>query len=250
MFREALSVTLQLESAFECVTSTSLSMQATLTEENYLKAIYKLSEPEGKPTTTNALSGALNTRAASVTDMIKRLSSKNWVLHTPYQGVSLTKEGRLIALSVIRKHRLWEVFLVDKLRFGWDEIHEIAEQLEHIQSPVLIDRLDAFLDFPAHDPHGDPIPGPEGEFRGNVFKPLQEMLPGESGHLAAVSDQDPALLQQLSAMGLSLNCHFRLSAILPFDQTRMLQAGKSSLSVSEKLAQHLWIKPCSCETTL
>lgn len=224
--------------------------QATLTEENYLKAIYKLSQALGTPSTTNALSLEMNTRAASVTDMIKRLSQKNWVAHTPYQGVSLTEEGRLIALNVIRKHRLWEVFLVDKLRFGWDEIHEIAEQLEHIQSAVLIDRLDAFLNFPSHDPHGDPIPGPEGEFRGITFRPLPEMHPTETGHLAAVSDQNPALLQQLSAMGLALDCHLRITAILPYDQTRMLQIGKLSVSVSEKMAQHLWVKPCTCETAL
>jgi DtxR family Mn-dependent transcriptional regulator len=225
-------------------------MQATLTEENYLKAIYKLSEPVKLPTTTNALSGLLNTRAASVTDMIKRLSHKNWVSHTPYQGVCLTEEGRLIALNVIRKHRLWEVFLVDKLGFGWDEIHDIAEQLEHIQSTVLIDRLDAFLNFPSHDPHGDPIPGPEGAFRGIEFRPLLDMLPGETVHLAAVTDQDPALLQQLSAMGLSLDSHLRLTAIMPFDQTRMLQMDQTSLSVSEKLSHHLWVKPCYCEKSL
>ncbi|MEZ4950443.1 MAG: metal-dependent transcriptional regulator [Saprospiraceae bacterium] len=120
-------------------------MEFTQTEENYLKAIFKLSEHEGKPVSTNSISGELNTSAASVTDMVQRLSSKEMIHYEKYKGVTLTKPGLKHAKALVRKHRLWEVFLVEKLQFTWDEVHDIAEQLEHIQSDELVERLDAFL---------------------------------------------------------------------------------------------------------
>ena len=132
-------------------------MEISHTEENYLKAIFKISERDGKPASTNAISSEMNTSAASVTDMIKRLSDKTLIHYERYRGVTLTKRGEQIATHLIRKHRLWEVFLVDKLHFSWDEVHEIAEQLEHIKSQRLVERLDEYLAFPKFDPHGDPL---------------------------------------------------------------------------------------------
>src|SRR6478752_3743676 len=147
-------------------------MLLSLTEENYLKAIYHLSEDGTIDVSTNAISDALNTKPASVSDMLKKLSQKEVINYIKYQGVSLTPSGRKIALQIIRKHRLWEVFLVEKLKFNWDEVHEIAEQLEHIQSNLLIERLDEFLGFPPFDPHGDPIPNERGEMKAKKHTPL------------------------------------------------------------------------------
>src|SRR5690606_9923498 len=133
-------------------------------EENYLKAIYALEEDEHLPASTNEIAKRINAKASSVTDMLKKLSDKSLVSYQKYQPASLTDEGRKIALNVIRKHRLWEYFLVEKLNFGWEEVHEIAEQLEHIKSTKLTDKLDEFLNFPKFDPHGDPIPDKKGIF--------------------------------------------------------------------------------------
>ena len=135
----------------------------THSEENYLKAIYHLSLIEDNGVSTNAIAQKMNTKASSVTDMIKKLSEKGFMNYQKYQGVSLTKEGKMTAKMVIRKHRLWEVFLVEKLDFSWDEVHIVAEELEHIKSEKLINKLDAFLGFPKEDPHGDPIPNAKGE---------------------------------------------------------------------------------------
>ena len=139
----------------------------SLTEENYLKAIYHLSQDGVQGVSTSEIAEAMHTRAASVTDMIKRLSSKGLISYEKYHGVQITRQGKADALSVIRKHRLWETFLVNKLGFAWGEVHEVAEQLEHIQSPLLIEKLDVFLGHPSHDPHGHPIPDKHGNGEGN-----------------------------------------------------------------------------------
>jgi DtxR family Mn-dependent transcriptional regulator len=136
-------------------------MENSFTEENYLKAIYKLSRKGDSGVSTNALAERMDTKASSATDMIKRLSTKKLVDHKKYQGVTLTEKGRKVAVDIIRKHRLWEVFLVEHLGFGWDEVHDVAEQMEHISSPLLVERLDRFLNHPKYDPHGGPIPDAE-----------------------------------------------------------------------------------------
>ena len=137
----------------------------SLSEENYLKSIYHLEAIHGKGISTNSIAKKLETKASSVTDMIKKLAEKEVLVYKKYQGVSLKTLGRKEAITIVRKHRLWEVFLVDKLNFSWDEVHDVAEQLEHIKSPKLIDELDVFLGFPKMDPHGDPIPDKEGNFQ-------------------------------------------------------------------------------------
>ena len=133
-------------------------MNLTTAEENYLKAIYHLSDGGKKSVSTNDVAGEMNTKPASVSDMLRKLGEKEVIEYRKYYGVNITDEGKKRALQTIRKHRLWEVFLVEKLNFAWDEVHEVAEELEHIQSPLLIQRLDAFLNYPKFDPHGDPIP--------------------------------------------------------------------------------------------
>ena len=157
------------------------------TEENYLKVIYHLSEIS-HPVQTNAIADRIQTKAASVTDMIKKLSEKELVHYVKYQGVTLTEKGKLTAINIVRKHRLWEVFLVDKLNFKWDEVHEVAEELEHIQSNLLIERLDEFLDFPKVDPHGDPIPDKNGNFAEMTFTKLSKLKNGDKGNITGVSE--------------------------------------------------------------
>lgn len=153
----------------------------TYSEENYIKTIFHLEQKALEGVSTNAIAEQMDTKASSVTDMIKKLSEKGVINYVKYQGVTLTQEGRKTALSIIRKHRLWEVFLVETLDFSWDEVHEIAEQLEHIHSEKLIDRLDKLLDFPKYDPHGDPIPTKDGTFSERDKILLSELTVGEGG---------------------------------------------------------------------
>ncbi|WP_243389180.1 metal-dependent transcriptional regulator, partial [Flavobacterium psychrophilum] len=135
----------------------------TFSEENYLKTIYHLTTISDSEVSTNAIAEKMETKASSVTDMLKKLSEKDLINYKKYQGVSLTETGSLSAKMIVRKHRLWEVFLVEKLDFPWDEVHDIAEQLEHIKSEKLINKLDDFLGNPTEDPHGDPIPNANGQ---------------------------------------------------------------------------------------
>src|SRR6201991_95913 len=152
----------------------------TLAEENYLKSIYHLSMGD-ENVSTNQIAAALNTKASSVTDMLKKLADKALINYTRYQGVSLTPSGEKIAVNIIRKHRLWEYFLVEKLDFKWDQVHDMAEELEHISSTELIDRLDKFMGYPKHDPHGDPIPDRDGKFKMHELKPVSTFNVDEAG---------------------------------------------------------------------
>ena len=140
-------------------------MKLTITEENYLKCIYHLSDENDLVVQTNAIAHELEFKAASVTEMIKKLAAKDLLEHVPYKGVRMLPAGRKKAIQIIRRHRLWECFLCDVLKFSWDEIHEIAEQLEHIDHPELVDRLDKLMNYPLQDPHGAPIPNADGEIR-------------------------------------------------------------------------------------
>src|ERR1700759_4729613 len=168
----------------------------TLAEENYLKSIYHLSL-NNESVSTNQIAALLSTSAASVTDMLKKLAEKELINYAKYQGVTLTAAGEKIALHIIRKHRLWEYFLVEKLDFKWDEVHEMAEELEHISSVELIDRLDKFMDYPKHDPHGDPIPDREGKFKKHELIPVASLKLNETGIISGVRDHSPGFLQYL-----------------------------------------------------
>lgn len=212
-------------------------------EENYLKAIFKISEKEAKAASTNAIAAEMQTTAASVTDMLKRLSEKNLIVYEKYRGVELSKEGNQLATALIRKHRLWEVFLVEKLGFAWDEVHDMAEQLEHVQGVKLVDRLDNFLGHPKFDPHGDPIPDAEGRW---AFRPqslLSTLKPGDRGVVTGVEDHTPAFLQYLNQLGLTLGAGLELLERFPYDQSvRIRTQDGREVTLSEKVGQNLYVK--------
>ncbi len=213
------------------------------TEENYLKAIYKLAEAEpDKEVSTNRIAAEMATRAASVTDMLRRLADKQLLDYEKYRGVRLTPEGRRVALLTVRKHRLWEVFLVQQLGFSWDEVHEVAEELEHVQSPLLMRRLDAFLNFPTLDPHGDPIPAEDGTMRRPAQRPLAELGVGGLGTLVAVKDTSAPFLQYLDQMGLPLGAQLRVLEVVAFDQSLeiCINADRTTL-LSAEVARNLFV---------
>jgi DtxR family Mn-dependent transcriptional regulator len=205
----------------------------TQSEENYLKAIYSLQERHSGAISTNDLAEVMETKASSVTDMIKRLSEKALISYKKYQGCSLTEEGRKTALKTIRKHRLWEVFLVEKLNFGWDEVHDIAEQLEHIRSTKLTDKLDSFLDYPKFDPHGDPIPNKDGEIqhRKNTCK-LTELEVGKSAVVIGADDGTPSFLQYLDRHQIKIGSEIKLKEKFEFDGSATVAIDGKELNLS------------------
>lgn len=211
-------------------------------EENYLKAIYHLSNNGEESVTTNALAEEMQTTPASVSDMIRKLSKKEVVNYKKYQGVNVSEEGKLIALRVIRKHRLWEVFLVEKLDFNWDEVHDVAEQLEHIKSPLLIQRLDEFLGFPQYDPHGDPIPDENGLFTESKREPLSQTQIGITGIVVAVEDSGTAFLKYLDKVGISIGTKITVEDIIEFDGSMDITIDqKKSITVSKTVADNIWL---------
>lgn len=211
-------------------------------EENYLKAIYHLSNSGSHDVSTNAISDVLKTKPASVSDMIKKLAEKGVVSYQKYQGVNVSEVGKKEALQIIRKHRLWEVFLVEKLSFNWDEVHEIAEQLEHIKSPLLIKRLDEFLDFPRIDPHGDPIPDEDGNFNIGVKIPLFEVEEGKLVIVTAVDDSDSGFLKHLDKLAISLGTKVLVKEKSTFDGSMQVEiSGKGEIFISQQVAQNLLV---------
>ena len=198
----------------------------SLAEENYLKAIYKLHEKSGNMVSTSALAETLAVSAASVTDFIKKMAAKKLVSYEKSRGVRLTDHGRMIALNTIRKHRLWEVWLVNKLGFKWDEVHDIAEQLEHVISDELIENLDKHLGYPKADPHGDLIPDAKGRFAKTSSKPLLEFVSGSKVKLVGVDDHSNSFLQYLTKNNLSLGDEILVEAIEEFDQTFHVKINK------------------------
>ena len=214
------------------------------TEENYLKSIYKLAEaePETAGVSTNRIAALLDTRAASVTDMLKRLAEKGLLAYEKYRGVQLTEEGERLALLTIRKHRLWEVFLVQELGFSWDEVHEVAEELEHVQSPLLMQRLDAFLNFPELDPHGDPIPGADGSIQRVPHRLLADLGVGECGVLAAVKNTSPPFLQYLDKVGIQLGARLDVLDKVAFDNSCELRINDEHTAlISAEVSRNLFV---------
>ncbi|MGE6219541.1 metal-dependent transcriptional regulator [Nubsella zeaxanthinifaciens] len=210
------------------------------TEENYLKIIYHLSEISN-PVLTNAIAERIQTKAASVTDMIKKLSDKELVNYVKYQGVTLTEKGKTTAINIVRKHRLWEVFLVDKLNFKWDEVHDVAEELEHIQSNLLVERLDEFLDFPRVDPHGDPIPDKNGNFAELAFIKLSKLKPTDKGTITGVSEHSSTFLKHLEKLGLTLGKRIEIIEVLEFDGSVELLVESQKTNISREVAKHILI---------
>ena len=214
------------------------------TGENYLKAIFKLAEaePHTAGVSTNRIAAALATRAASVTDMLRRLAEKGLLNYEKYRGVQLTAEGQRLALLTIRKHRLWEVFLVQQLGFNWDEVHEVAEELEHVQSPLLMRRLDAFLGHPALDPHGDPIPAEDGAIHRPTHRLLADLCPGESGTLAAVKNTSAPFLQYLDKVGLQLGALVEVLDKVVFDNSFELRVNRERTTlISAEVSRNLFV---------
>lgn len=214
----------------------------SFTEENYLKEIYKLQEQSGDTVANSDLAKALDVHSASVTDMLKKMSKKKLINYEKSKGFRLTEKGKQIALSIIRKHRLWEVFLLEKLGFGWDEVHEIAEQLEHIQSESLINRLDSYLGHPKADPHGDPIPNANGVLVKTKAVLLSEMKKDQSGKFTGVIDHSAAFLSYLDKIGIALGDTIKIKSIEDYDNSITLQLrGKNEIVVSPKVANSLLV---------
>ncbi|HAP02339.1 MAG TPA: iron-dependent repressor [Bacteroidetes bacterium] len=213
-----------------------------ISEENYLKAIFILSGKNDQEVFTNDLALYLSNKAASVTDMLKKLAQKKFVSYKKYSGVTLTEQGKKKAIDIVRKHRLWEFFLVNQLGFTWDEIHEVAEQLEHIQSDLLIERLDAYLRFPQSDPHGDPIPNRNGKFKQTNSKALAELAERSNAIVFTVTDK-PDLLRYLSKIGIALGTKVKVLEKIPFDNSLLLQLnGKNKIQVSADIAKHIKVQ--------
>ena len=213
----------------------------TFSEENHLKSIFHLSTDSESGVSTNSIADNLNTKASSVTEMLKKLSDKLLIVYKKYHGAQLTDKGRKTALNIIRKHRLWEVFLVDKLNFKWDEVHEIAEQLEHIQSEKLTNELDKFLNFPTKDPHGDPIPNPAGFIKLTPKLKLSDLNIGETGKFIGVKDSSSTFLKHLDKIQISLGSNIKVLHQEEFDQSLHIGLDETNLTISIQTASKLYI---------
>jgi DtxR family transcriptional regulator, Mn-dependent transcriptional regulator len=214
----------------------------TLAEENYLKTIFHLEQHHKESVSTNAIAERLVTKPSSVTDMVQKLADKQVLTYVKYKGATLTSKGNEIAVNIIRKHRLWEVFLVEKLLFSWDEVHEIAEQLEHIQSEELIDRLDKFLGFPKVDPHGDPIPDHNGQFKKVEKKLLSQLTEGQKGLCVGVKESDSDFLKYLDKRKIAIGTEITVVFIEDFDDSMQISVNGERFFISKKIAENLYVK--------
>lgn len=217
---------------------------SSLAEENYLKAIYKIAESGDGYITTNDIARKMSTTAASVTDMLKKLAAKKLIKYKKYYGLTLTSSGSRAAVEVIRRHRLWEMFLVKVLGFRWDEVHEVAEQLEHIRSEKLIRHIDKLLNFPKIDPHGDPIPDSNGKFALPKLRPfpLSESKEGMNCSVSGVADHSRSFLQLLDKSGIGLGARLKVKSIQPYDRSlAVLLNGKKPLFLSSQIAKNILV---------
>ena len=212
-------------------------------EENYIKSIYHLQQ-NAKSVTTNGLADHIKTKPASVTDMLKKLQAKNLVNYNPYKSFRLSKEGNKAALNIIRRHRLWEYFLVNELQFNWEEIHEVAEQLEHVTSRKLVDKLDAFLGYPRFDPHGDPIPDCNGKVNQQAQMPLFDLPLNTLAVITSVQNQSSDLLTFLSNRNITIGTKLEVKQKLGFDNSLEVKIkNKSSFNISEQVAHAIQVNP-------
>ncbi|WP_431156952.1 metal-dependent transcriptional regulator [Winogradskyella poriferorum] len=220
-------------------------MSVTLTEENYLKAIYHISQTTKSDVSTNAIAEKIDAKASSVTDMLKKLAEKGFITYIKYKGVNLTEKGRLTAVDIIRKHRLWEVFLVDKLNFTWDEVHDVAEQLEHIKSPKLINQLDTFLDYPTHDPHGDPIPDKDGQIMRTDKIILSKAQVGSTYKCVGVQDSSSKFLKYLDKHQIQIGTKLVVLDIEDFDQSMSFTINGENRSMSKTITNNIYVTKLS-----
>ncbi len=214
----------------------------TLSEENYLKTIYHLSNHGSFSVSTNGIAEKMETKASSVTDMLKKLADKDLVNYVKYKGVKLTIEGVKAATNVIRKHRLWEVFLVNKLNFSWDEVHDVAEQLEHIKSEKLTNELDAFLEYPSHDPHGDPIPDKDGNINKLNKVKLSSLNENEKSEILSVKDSSDEFLRYLNKRKIKIGDTVKILNIEPYDKSILIKINEKEMVISENVAENLYLK--------
>ena len=214
----------------------------TFSEENYLKTIYHLTASLSTEISTNAIAEMMETKASSVTDMLKKLAEKDLVHYKKYQGVFLTPKGKLAAKMIVRKHRLWEVFLVEKLDFSWDEVHDIAEQLEHIKSEQLINRLDDFLGNPTEDPHGDSIPDRSGQIIKAEKILLSDLKENQSGICVGVKDTSSEFLKYLDRQEIALGSKIKVLSKEVFDLSVRIQLDEKEIAISNKIAANLFVK--------
>ena len=214
----------------------------TQSEENYIKEIYFLEQVCDNGVNTNLIAEKIDSKASSVTDMLKKLANKELLAYQKYKGVKLKMEGKNVALSMIRKHRLWETFLVEKLKFTWDEVHEIAEQLEHIKSEKLTDQLDEFLNFPTTDPHGEPIPNKKGEFTLVKTICLNALKVGENGIFTEVKNDSDTFLKFLSKNNLVIGCRIKVIHIEDFDNSFTIEVDQVQFNISANIVENIYLK--------
>ena len=212
-------------------------------EENYLKTLFSLGQKQIKKVNNIALAKALDLNPATVLEMVRKLTTKSLVTVQPDKTILLTDKGRKKALLTVRKHRLWEVFLVERLQYKWNEVHELAEQLEHVDSVDLIDRLDAFLGYPAFDPHGDPIPDKSGRLKVNVSVPLSTCQKGKSYQVASLAETQDSFLDYLSQLNIRPGTRIKIADIHSYDQSFSVMIQKKSVQLSEKVARNILVQP-------
>ena len=210
-------------------------------EENYLKAIYSLELEKEAKISTSLIARKIETKASSVSDMLKKLADKQLVNYEKYKGVSLTLKGKKTAIRIVRSHRIWEYFLVEKLHYAWDEVHEIAEQLEHIKSESLVDKLDAYLDFPTHDPHGDPIPDKNGQIHKEQYQLLNSLEVGATAMLIRVKDSSSSFLAYLDRNNIALNSTLKVLSKEAFDHSMKIEINNKQLTISTQIATNLFV---------
>ncbi|MDQ0781869.1 metal-dependent transcriptional regulator [Chryseobacterium sp. W4I1] len=216
-------------------------MRTTLTEENYLKALFHLVDNEGK-VTINELSKFLNVKMPSVNNMMKKFADKKWVIYETYKPLVVTENGKREAALVVRKHRLTEMFLVKKMNFGWENVHEIAEQLEHVHSQIFFDKMDEILDYPKFDPHGEPIPDKDGNIIAQDLQKLSACTVGETVIFASVTLSDDGFLSYLNDRKLLLNTHIKIIKIEEFDKSMTIEIGANKEIISRKATEIILVK--------
>jgi DtxR family Mn-dependent transcriptional regulator len=210
-------------------------------EENYLKTIFHLQIKDDN-VTTNELAEKLQAKPASITDMMKKLKSRKLVNYQPYQGFRLTAEGKKVALSIIRRHRLWEFFLAEKLKFNWDEVHEVAEQLEHVSNKKLIDKLDEYLAFPKFDPHGDPIPDTNGKMETGKQINLSELPVNRAARVCFIANQSESLLEYLNEKKINFGASIIVKRKFSYDNSLEIKLDNKLLTISDQLAKNIFVK--------
>lgn len=215
----------------------------TISKENYIKTVYQLDSESDQSVTTSQIAQTLDITNAATSEMAKKLAENGLLNYEKYKGVELTDNGKQMALNIIRRHRLWELFLIEVLGLTWGEVHDEAELLEHTTSDFLIDKIDRFLNYPKFDPHGYPIPDKNGilpEFSSGI--PLKDTEPGKFYKVLRVDDKQAGMIEYISRLGISLMCEIRLIEKLSFDNSVMIEINGNSHLISEKVSEKIFVE--------